>query len=82
MHDQIHVGALVPVSGPANELALDEAAAHSVLVAVGIGIKPLWCMAHASRGAGRLLGVAPQRPTPSWLPRQRERISTAAAPIR
>lgn len=63
MHDQARVGALVPVSGPANDFALFEAAAHSVLVAGGIGITPLWCMAQhlAARGSSWELHYRAQR---------------------
>ena len=53
MHDQARVGGSIPVSGPTNDFALVETAAHSVLVAGGIGITPLWCMAQQLAARGR-----------------------------
>jgi len=44
MHDHLKVGQTLRVSAPRNHFALDEAAPHSVLVAGGIGITPLWAM--------------------------------------
>ena len=45
LHDQARVGGPMAVSEPKNHFALVDAAPHSVLVAGGIGITPLWCMA-------------------------------------
>lgn len=45
VHEQLRVGAVLPVSAPRNHFALREDAAHSVLIAGGIGITPIWCMA-------------------------------------
>lgn len=47
MHGEARVGASIPVSGPTNAFELDGRAPHSVLVAGGIGITPLWCMAQS-----------------------------------
>ena len=45
IHEQLHVGQVVKISGPRNNFPLDENAAHTVLIAGGIGITPIWCMA-------------------------------------
>lgn len=44
IHDAVRVGDRIPVSMPRNNFPLAEAGAHSVLIAGGIGITPLWCM--------------------------------------
>ena len=44
MHQNLHVGDLAEVSAPRNNFALEPEAAHSVLVAGGIGITPLYAM--------------------------------------
>lgn len=53
MHEQLRVGTLVELSGPRNHFPLEEQAAHSVLIAGGIGITPILCMAErlAAQGA-------------------------------
>jgi ferredoxin-NADP reductase len=50
---QARVGELFQVGGPRNNFPLDEAAPHSVLIAGGIGVTPIWCMAQRldERGA-------------------------------
>lgn len=45
MHEQLRVGTPMTLSGPRNHFPLDEQAAHSVLIAGGIGITPILCMA-------------------------------------
>ncbi|MEX5746248.1 2Fe-2S iron-sulfur cluster-binding protein [Massilia sp. X63] len=45
MHEQLRVGALLELSGPRNHFPLLENAAHTVLIAGGIGITPILCMA-------------------------------------
>jgi len=45
LHDQVEVGDLLRISAPRCHFALVETAPHSVLVAGGIGITPIWCMA-------------------------------------
>jgi vanillate O-demethylase ferredoxin subunit len=52
MHEQIKPGDRLEVTGPRNHFALDETAAHSVLVAGGIGITPLWAMAQRLQATG------------------------------
>lgn len=53
IHDQLRVGTMLPVEPPRNNFPLDEAAPHTVLVAGGIGITPLYCMARRLRALGR-----------------------------
>jgi ferredoxin-NADP reductase len=43
--DEMHVGHEIKISAPRNNFPLDEKAGHIVLVAGGIGITPIWCMA-------------------------------------
>jgi tetrachlorobenzoquinone reductase len=43
--DEMHVGDEIKISAPRNNFPLSEDAAHIVLVAGGIGITPIWCMA-------------------------------------
>ena len=45
MHDQARVGALFDVGRPRNNFPLVEDAPHTVLIAGGIGVTPIWCMA-------------------------------------
>ena len=45
IHETLRPGALVEVDGPRNHFRLEEQAAHSVLIAGGIGITPLLSMA-------------------------------------
>ncbi|MBX9760140.1 MAG: PDR/VanB family oxidoreductase [Beijerinckiaceae bacterium] len=45
IHDQLRVGQVIAIGGPRNNFPLKEDAAHTVLVAGGIGITPIWCMA-------------------------------------
>ena len=44
VHQQLRVGMTLPISVPRNNFKLDETAAHSVLVAGGIGVTPLFSM--------------------------------------
>ncbi len=44
LHDRIRVGQVLSISPPRNSFPLTETAAHSVLIAGGIGITPLWSM--------------------------------------
>jgi len=45
LHEQARVGELFQVGGPRNHFPLVEDAAHTVLIAGGIGVTPIWCMA-------------------------------------
>jgi tetrachlorobenzoquinone reductase len=44
IHDDLRVGGIVKISAPRNNFPLDESARHSILIAGGIGITPIWCM--------------------------------------
>jgi ferredoxin-NADP reductase len=44
VHGQLRVGMQLPISSPRNNFQLDLNARHSVLVAGGIGITPIYCM--------------------------------------
>jgi ferredoxin-NADP reductase len=45
MHEHLRVGTAISLSPPRNHFPLDEDAAHTVLIAGGIGITPILCMA-------------------------------------
>lgn len=53
VHEQLRVGTVLTISAPRNAFKLHEDAAHTVLVAGGIGITPLLCMARRLRSIGR-----------------------------
>lgn len=53
MHEQLRVGMQLAISPPRNNFPLHEAAEHTVLIAGGIGITPLLCMARRLRDLGR-----------------------------
>lgn len=44
VHDELRIGAVLGIGGPRNNFPLVEAAAHSVLIAGGIGITPIVSM--------------------------------------
>jgi vanillate O-demethylase ferredoxin subunit len=44
VHDALRAGDPLSISAPRNNFPLVESALHSVLIAGGIGITPLWCM--------------------------------------
>lgn len=44
MHNQLRVGTTLPILAPRNNFPLAEDAAHTVLMAGGIGITPIYCM--------------------------------------
>jgi tetrachlorobenzoquinone reductase len=52
VHEQLKVGTVLPLSAPRNHFALHEEAAHTVLVAGGIGVTPIACMAQRLRELG------------------------------
>jgi ferredoxin-NADP reductase len=52
MHQQLRVGATLSLSPPRNHFPLAESAAHTVLVAGGIGITPILCMAERLQAIG------------------------------
>jgi len=53
VHEQLRVGNTLTVGVPRNNFALDESAAHTVLVAGGIGVTPIVCMARRLAELGR-----------------------------
>jgi ferredoxin-NADP reductase len=53
VHEQLRVGALLDISPPRNNFKLDESAAHTVLIAGGIGITPISCMFERLRSIGK-----------------------------
>ncbi|MFT3812021.1 MAG: PDR/VanB family oxidoreductase [Acidovorax sp.] len=53
VHESLRVGSTITIDAPRNHFALDESAAHTVLVAGGIGITPLLCMARRLKSLGR-----------------------------
>jgi tetrachlorobenzoquinone reductase len=53
LHDDLRVGTVLEVGGPRNNFPLVEAAAHSVLIAGGIGVTPIVSMIARLRSLGR-----------------------------
>ena len=53
IHQQLQPGTVLEVSSPRNHFPLAEDAAHSILIAGGIGITPILCMARRLRKFGR-----------------------------
>lgn len=53
VHEQLRIGMRLKVSAPRNNFALNESAGHSVLLAGGIGITPILCMARRLQQLGR-----------------------------
>ena len=52
VHEQLRVGMSLTIGTPRNNFPLDESASHSVLVAGGIGITPMLCMAQRLKALG------------------------------
>lgn len=53
MHDELRVGAVIPVLPPRNNFPLEEDADHVTLIAGGIGITPIYSMLQRLRALGR-----------------------------
>lgn len=53
LHAAVAQGDTLVISAPRCHFALDEAAPHSVLIAGGIGITPIWSMAQRLKALGR-----------------------------
>ena len=53
LHEQIRVGSTLTISTPRNNFPLAEDAPHTVLIAGGIGITPIWCMWRELKSRGR-----------------------------
>jgi ferredoxin-NADP reductase len=57
VHEQLRVGMALTISAPRNNFPLHEDADHSVLIAGGIGITPIWSMAQRLHALGRSFEV-------------------------
>ena len=57
VHEQLRVGMRLDISPPSNNFPLHEDAPHSVLVAGGIGITPILCMARRLKTLGKSFEV-------------------------
>ncbi|MGH2510526.1 MAG: PDR/VanB family oxidoreductase [Ktedonobacteraceae bacterium] len=53
IHETLQVGARLRISEPRNNFPLHEKAKHSVFIAGGIGITPIWCMLNRLNMIGR-----------------------------
>jgi ferredoxin-NADP reductase len=53
IHDQLKVGAQFKIHPPRNHFPLTENAEHTILIAGGIGITPIWCMVQQLAALGR-----------------------------
>jgi ferredoxin-NADP reductase len=53
VHDELRVGQYLTISPPRNNFPLVQDASHVILVAGGIGITPIWCMAQRLHKLGR-----------------------------
>lgn len=53
VHEYLSVAEILKIGGPRNNFPLNEDAPHSVLIAGGIGITPIWCMAQRLQKLGR-----------------------------
>jgi vanillate O-demethylase ferredoxin subunit len=53
MHEGLRIGQVLKISPPRNHFALNESADHTVLVAGGIGVTPLWCMVQRLESLGK-----------------------------
>jgi ferredoxin-NADP reductase len=53
IHDELRVGKTLTIGAPRNNFPLHQDAAHTVLLAGGIGITPVWCMVQRLAELGR-----------------------------
>src|SRR6185437_4558125 len=53
VHDKLRTGDIITISAPRNNFPLAEDAKHSLLIAGGIGVTPLWCMMQRLGALGR-----------------------------
>jgi ferredoxin-NADP reductase len=53
IHDNVRPGYRLKISKPRNNFPLNEQASHSVFIAGGIGITPIWCMLNRLNALGR-----------------------------
>jgi len=57
VHEQLRVGSTLKIGGPRNHFALDEDAPRTVLVAGGIGVTPIVCMARRLAERGKVFSM-------------------------
>ncbi len=57
VHEQLRVGMHLPISAPGNNFPLHEDAGHTVLIAGGIGVTPMLCMARHLKTTGHSFEV-------------------------
>lgn len=80
VHEQLRIGMPLSISAPRNHFALHEDAGYSVLVAGGIGITPILCMARRLTELGRpfeVLYLARSRRNAAFVPE----LEALGAPI-
>ena len=53
VHEQLRVGATIDISTPRNNFPVDASAPHTVLIAGGIGITPIYCMFNHLKNLGK-----------------------------
>lgn len=53
VHEKLHVGSTISISAPRNNFPVDASASHTVLIAGGIGITPIYCMFNHLRSLGK-----------------------------
>jgi len=53
IHDELRVGKTLKISMPRSNFPLEEDAKHTILLAGGIGITPIWCMVQRLQELGR-----------------------------
>ena len=53
IHDELSVGKTLKISAPRNNFPLKKDAKHTILLAGGIGITPIWCMVQRLQELGR-----------------------------
>ena len=57
IHDNLRVGQILDIDGPKNNFPLHAGDAPAVLIAGGIGVTPIWCMAQRLKAQGRAFAV-------------------------
>ncbi|MBL0085413.1 MAG: oxidoreductase [Ideonella sp.] len=80
VHEQLRIGMRLKISAPRNNFKLHEDAGHSVLLAGGIGVTPILCMARRLRKLGRsfeLIYCARSRQSAAFI----DDIDTLGAPV-
>jgi ferredoxin-NADP reductase len=81
LHDQLRVGSEIEIAPPRNNFPLVESAPHSVLIAGGIGITPIWSMLQrlVALGASWELHYASRTPKDAAFLDELERLATPDA---